>query len=138
MGHAGEELCQTRFSGLNQINAGNADKLRRRLDLLGRLRSWPGSRAHRGRRHDVCRGAYPNELFALDATTGDLKWKYSPRVDPSSQGVACCDVVNRGAVYDNGKIFFNTLDNHTVAVDAKTGKEVWARQARRDHPAARR
>ena len=71
-------------------------------------------------------GAYPNELFALDSVTGDLKWKYSPRVDPSSQGVACCDVVNRGEVYDNGKIFFNTLDNHTIAVDAKTGKEVWA------------
>ena len=71
-------------------------------------------------------GAYPNELFALDATTGDLKWKYSPRVDPSSQGEACCDVVNRGEVYDNGKIFYNTLDDHTVAVDAKTGKEVWA------------
>ena len=71
-------------------------------------------------------GAYPNELFALDATTGDLKWKYSPHVDPSSQGEACCDVVNRGEVYDNGKIFFNTLDDHTVAVDAKTGKEVWA------------
>jgi len=73
-------------------------------------------------------GAYPNELFALDAVTGELKWKYSPRVDPSSQGVACCDVINRGEVYDNGKIFFNTLDDHTVAVDAKTGKEVWAVQ----------
>jgi PQQ-dependent dehydrogenase (methanol/ethanol family) len=71
-------------------------------------------------------GAYPNELFALDATTGDLKWKYSPRVDPASQGVACCDTVNRGAAYDNGKVFFNTLDNHTVALDANTGKEVWA------------
>jgi PQQ-dependent dehydrogenase (methanol/ethanol family) len=70
-------------------------------------------------------GAYPNELFALDATSGEMKWKYSPRVDPASQGVACCDVVNRGEAYDNGKIFFNTLDNHTIAVDAKTGKEVW-------------
>ena len=81
-------------------------------------------------RNGVCGRALcrrdPNELFALDAATGDLKWKYSPRVDPRSQGVACCDVVNRGEVYDNGKIFYNTLDNHTVAVDAKTGKEVWA------------
>jgi PQQ-dependent dehydrogenase (methanol/ethanol family) len=34
-------------------------------------------------------------------------------------------MVNRGASYDNGKVFYNTLDNHTVAVDAKTGKEVW-------------
>jgi PQQ-dependent dehydrogenase (methanol/ethanol family) len=71
-------------------------------------------------------GAYPNRLFALDAVSGDLKWVYSPRVDPSSPGVACCDAVNRGAVYDNGKIFFNTLDDHTVALDAKTGKEIWA------------
>jgi PQQ-dependent dehydrogenase (methanol/ethanol family) len=34
-------------------------------------------------------------------------------------------VVNRGEAYDNGKIFFNTLDNHTIALDAKTGKEIW-------------
>jgi len=39
--------------------------------------------------------------------------------------VACCDVVNRGAAYSNGKIFYNTLDNHTVAVDADIRKEVW-------------
>jgi glucose dehydrogenase len=40
-------------------------------------------------------------------------------------GVACCDVVNRGVAYTDGKIFYNTLDNHTVAVDANTGREVW-------------
>ena len=45
--------------------------------------------------------------------------------DAAAQGVACCDVVNRGAVYWDGKIFFNTLDGNTVAVDADTGKEVW-------------
>jgi lanthanide-dependent methanol dehydrogenase len=39
--------------------------------------------------------------------------------------MACCDVVNRGAAYADGKIFYNTLDNHTVAVDANTGREVW-------------
>jgi alcohol dehydrogenase (cytochrome c) len=39
--------------------------------------------------------------------------------------VACCDLVNRGAAYANGRIFYNTLDNHTVAVDANTGKEIW-------------
>src|SRR5215210_7735808 len=41
------------------------------------------------------------------------------------QGVACCDSVNRGSAYWDGKIFYNTLDAHTVAVDAATGKEVW-------------
>ncbi len=40
--------------------------------------------------------------------------------------MACCDVVTRGIAYDNGKIFLVTLDNHVVALDAKTGKEQWA------------
>jgi PQQ-dependent dehydrogenase (methanol/ethanol family) len=70
---------------------------------------------------------YPNILYALDLTQpgAPLKWKYEPRPEPASQGVACCDVVNRGAAYADGRLFFNTLDGHTVAVDAATGKEVW-------------
>ena len=43
-----------------------------------------------------------------------------------SQGEACCDIVNRGASYGDGKIVFNTLDNHTIALDANTGKVVWS------------
>ncbi|HEY1638995.1 MAG TPA: PQQ-dependent dehydrogenase, methanol/ethanol family [Rhizomicrobium sp.] len=121
-----KNYASTRFSGLNQINAGNAGQLR--VAWAFSLGSTHGQEAApiivNGTMYVV--GAYPNELFALDATTGDLKWKYTPNTDPSSQGVACCDVVNRGEAYDSGKIFFNTLDNHTVAVDAKTGKEVWA------------
>jgi PQQ-dependent dehydrogenase (methanol/ethanol family) len=69
---------------------------------------------------------YPNKLFALDlARNGALKWVYEPKPVPASQGVACCDVVNRGAAFANGRIFFNTLDGHTVAVDAASGREVW-------------
>ena len=54
-----------------------------------------------------------------------MKWTYAPKPNPAAQGVACCDVVNRGIAYDNGKIFLATLDNHAVALDAKTGKELW-------------
>jgi hypothetical protein len=43
----------------------------------------------------------------------------------AAQGVACCDVVNRGAVYSDGKVFFNTLDDSTIALDAETGKMLW-------------
>ncbi len=70
---------------------------------------------------------YPNNLYALDLTKpgAPMKWVYQPHPEPASQGVACCDVVNRGAAYYNGKIYYNTLDVHTVAVDANTGKEVW-------------
>ena len=45
--------------------------------------------------------------------------------EASAQGVACCDVVNRGAAYADGRVFFNTLDNHTVAVEAASGRELW-------------
>jgi PQQ-dependent dehydrogenase (methanol/ethanol family) len=74
--------------------------------------------------------AYPNNVFALDLTKpgAPLKWSFKPQPNPASQGVACCDVVNRGGVYWKGKIIFNTLDGQTIAVDANTGKEVWRTQ----------
>jgi PQQ-dependent dehydrogenase (methanol/ethanol family) len=54
-----------------------------------------------------------------------VKWKFEPKPEAEAQGVACCDVVNRGAVYADGRVFINTLDNQTIAVVAKTGKELW-------------
>ncbi len=121
-----KNYAATRFSGLNQINAANAGQLRVAWSFsLGSIHGQEAAPLIVNNIMYVV-GAYPNELFALDATSGDMKWKYTPNTDPSSQGEACCDVVNRGAAYDSGKIFYNTLDNHTVAVDAKTGKEVWA------------
>src|SRR5436853_3375874 len=73
---------------------------------------------------------YPNILYALDLTKpgAPMKWKYEPKPSSAAQGVACCDVVNRGAAFYDGKIFYNTLDDHTVAVDAQSGKEVWNTQ----------
>lgn len=54
-----------------------------------------------------------------------MKWVYAPNPSPAAQGEACCDVVNRGAAFFEGRIYYNTLDDQTVAVDAQTGKEVW-------------
>ncbi len=70
---------------------------------------------------------YPNDLYALDLAKpgAPLKWVYHPSPAASSQGVACCDTVNRGAAFYKGKIYYNLLDVQTVAVDANTGKEVW-------------
>ena len=70
---------------------------------------------------------YPNILYALDLSRAGapLKWKYEPKPAAAAQGVACCDVVNRGAAYADGNIVFNTLDVQTVAIDANSGKEVW-------------
>jgi PQQ-dependent dehydrogenase (methanol/ethanol family) len=70
---------------------------------------------------------FPNVVYALDLTKPGIptKWSYNAKTLGAAQGVACCDVVNRGAVVDNGTIYFNTLDNRTIAVDAATGKEKW-------------
>jgi PQQ-dependent dehydrogenase (methanol/ethanol family) len=73
---------------------------------------------------------FPNLLYALDLTKpgAPMKWMYDPKPVTAAQGVACCDVVNRGPAFADGKIAFNTLDNHVVAVDAATGKELWKTQ----------
>jgi alcohol dehydrogenase (cytochrome c) len=46
-------------------------------------------------------------------------------VSANSIGIACCDSVNRGAFFADGKVIYNLLDGHTVAVDAVSGQEIW-------------
>jgi len=69
---------------------------------------------------------WPNVLYAFDLSKEGypLKWKYRPDVSPNAIGVSCCDTVNRGAFYADGKLFYNLLDGHTVAVDDATGMGV--------------
>ena len=72
---------------------------------------------------------YPNILYAWISLNPELPLNgYSPHPLAASQGVACCDVVNRGPTFANGRVFFNTLDGNTIAVDADTGKEIWRTQ----------
>jgi len=69
-----------------------------------------------------------SKLVALDAATGRLLWSYDPKVPPETGVKACCDVVNRGAAFYDGKIFFATLDGRLIALDAGTGKLLWSVQ----------
>jgi len=70
---------------------------------------------------------WPNIVYALDLSRpgAPQKWRYEPRPLPAAQGVACCDVVNRGAVFWQDRVIFNTLDGRTIALDAATGERVW-------------
>jgi PQQ-dependent dehydrogenase (methanol/ethanol family) len=70
---------------------------------------------------------YPNVSYALDLTQpgAPLKWKVRPENAQAAVGLACCDVVNRGAAFADGRIFYNLLDGHTVAIDAASGKLLW-------------
>lgn len=121
------DYANTRYSPLNQINAGNVKGLKVVTTL-----STGVPRGHEGNPLVVNNTLYavtpfPNFLIAVDLTQpgGALKWTYDPLDDPNAQGVACCDVVNRGASYANGKIFYATLDDNIVAVDAATGAQAW-------------
>jgi lanthanide-dependent methanol dehydrogenase len=71
--------------------------------------------------------AYPNYVYALDLTQpgAPLKWKFAPEPQAASQGVACCDVVNRGGTIDKGRYIFDTLDGQVIALDIRTGKALW-------------
>jgi PQQ-dependent dehydrogenase (methanol/ethanol family) len=68
----------------------------------------------------------PKNVFAVDAKTGEVKWRYSPEIPKGVDQFACCDVNSRGVSYSDGKIFFGTLDARLIALDAKSGKELWA------------
>lgn len=123
----GKDYAATRYSSLNQITTANATRLRAvwsfSTGVLG---------GHEGQPLVVDQTMYvvtpfPNVLYAFDLTHEGypLKWKYRPDVNPTAVGIACCDAINRGAVYAAGKIVYNLLDGHTVAVDAVTGRELW-------------
>jgi lanthanide-dependent methanol dehydrogenase len=122
---APKNYANTRFSGLGQITADNVDRLQVAWTFsVGSDRGQEAAPLIVGDTLYVV-GPHPNKLFALNATTGELKWAFTPPTADAAIGVACCDVVNRGAAYHDGKIIYNTLDNHTVAVDAQTGRELW-------------
>src|SRR5438105_3177124 len=121
-----KNYASTRFSGLDQINTQNVGNLKVAWTFsTGVDRGQEAAPLVVGSTMYVVT-PYPNILYALDLkNNGAMKWKYEPNPAAAAQGVACCDTVNRGAVYSNGKVFINTLDGQTAGVDAATGKELW-------------
>ena len=116
-----------RFSRLKQITSENAPRLEPSWTFsTGVLRGHEGGPLVIG---DVMyvHAPFPNTVFALDLNNeGKILWKYEPKQDPSVIPVMCCDTVNRGVAYADGKIFLNQADTTLVALDAKTGKVIWS------------
>jgi lanthanide-dependent methanol dehydrogenase len=122
-----KDFASSRFSGLNEINTSNVASLKAAWTFpTGVLRGQEAAPIVVGQTMYVVT-PYPNLLYAFDLSKpgASLKWMYNPKPVASSQGEACCDVVNRGPSYADGKIIYATLDNNVVAVDAGSGKEVW-------------
>ncbi len=121
----GYDAAETRFSPLKQIHSGNVDQLKlawsHELGTRRGLEATPividGTM--------YLTGTW-SVVTALDAKTGTLRWRWDPKVDKSIWGRrACCDVVNRGVAYHDGKIYVGVLDGRLAALDATTGQPVW-------------
>jgi alcohol dehydrogenase (cytochrome c) len=114
---------QQRFSPLNQINAGNVQRLAPVWTFsTGNLLGEEGQvMVHDG----VMYHSNVKSTFAIDALTGKLLWKHDIEYDIAVHRVVCCGIVNRGVAIQDGKVVRGTIDGHVLALDAKTGKEIW-------------
>ncbi|HEX8916323.1 MAG TPA: methanol/ethanol family PQQ-dependent dehydrogenase [Humisphaera sp.] len=123
---AAKNYANTRYSGLDQITTENVKQLKVAWTFATAVnRGQEAAPIVVGKTMYVVT-PYPNILYALDlSNAGAMLWKYEPKPAAAAQGVACCDYVNRGAVFDNGKVYITTLDGHICGVDAASGREVF-------------
>ena len=125
----GGDYAGTRYSKLDQINTKNVKTLQP---------SWTFStgvlRGHEGGPLVIDDTIYihtpfPNTVYALDQKTQSVIWEFTPTQDADvTIPVMCCDTVNRGLAYGDGKIFLQQSDTVLTALDAKTGKRIWSVQ----------
>ena len=122
----GGDSGNTRFSNASQITTSNVKNLHVAWALqLGTLRSQESTPILVGDTLFVTSSFGPKNVFAVNARSGEVKWRYSPEVPKGIDQFACCDVNNRGVAYNDGKVFVGRLDGYIAAIDASNGKELW-------------
>jgi quinohemoprotein ethanol dehydrogenase len=120
----GRDYAETRFSPLKQIDADNAARLGLAWSYdTGALRGHEATPL-------VANGVLYattswSDVFALDARTGALRWKWDARANRARGARACCDAVNRGVALYDGKVYVGVIDGRLAALDAATGNPVW-------------
>ncbi len=121
------DYANQRYSKLDQINAGNVKDLKVAWTFsTGVLRGHEGAPLVIGNMMYV-HTPFPNNVYALDLDKdGLIVWRYEPKQNPDTIPVMCCDTVYRGLAYADGKIFLHQADTKIVALDAKSGKEIWS------------
>ena len=124
----GHDYAETHFSPLDQVNAQNVGRLSLAWSVAtdapqGTVEATP--LVHNG----VMYGILPwDVMFAVDARTGETKWRWDPDVPREHISGLCCGPVNRGVALYNGRVYAGLLDGRVVAVDQQTGKLVWSTQ----------
>lgn len=116
-----------RYSPLKQINTRNAAKLRPVWAYS--LNNPQGQESQPIVHNGVMYVTTHNTTVALDPATGKQLWKQEIELPQDVFKMACCGILNRGAAIYDGKLFRSTLDAHVVAMDAKTGKQLWKSKA---------
>src|SRR2546427_10063063 len=119
----GMGYSQQRYSPLTRINRDNVKRL---------VPAWSYSMAdNRGQeaqplvKDGVIYLTDHEKTVALDARTGKQIWKSVIEYPPDTTRAVCCGIVNRGAAMFEDKLYRTTLDAHVIALDLKTGKEIW-------------
>ncbi len=120
----GNDFGEQRYSTLDQINRDNVDELE-----LTWSYDIPTRRGIEATPLMVDGTLYVSGswsiVYALDAATGERKWVYDPKVDRSFLAKGCCDAVNRGVAYAEGKVIVGTYDGRLVALDPDDGSVIW-------------
>jgi len=120
------DMYNQRYSKLNQINTGNVGKMQVAWTFsTGVLRGHEGSPLVIGDMMYL-HSPFPNKVFAINLNDQKIVWKYEPKQDPAVIPQMCCDTVNRGVAYAEGKVFLQQADSVLVALDGKTGKVIWS------------
>jgi len=120
------DYAATRYSTLNQITTSNVGQLKVAWTFsTGVLRGHESAPLVIGNMMYMVT-PFPNIVYALNLDDDHkIEWAYTPKQDPAVVPIMCCDVINSGVQYAEGKIFLYQADTSLVALDAKTGKELW-------------
>ena len=123
----GRDFAEQRFSPLTQISTGNVRRLG--IAWLYEFRDGRGVEATPLMVDGVLyvTSAW-SVVYALDARSGRELWLHDPGVDRAVGAKTCCDVVNRGVAYADGRIFVGALDGRLIALDARSGARLWQTQ----------
>jgi lanthanide-dependent methanol dehydrogenase len=123
---ARKDYANTGYSRLSEIKKKNVNQLK-----LAWTFNTGVNRGHEGAPLIInnvmyIHTAFPNNVYALDLNDNQkVMWSYFPKQSPEVQAVMCCDTVNKGLGYGDGKIFLQQNNGVLVALDAKSGKKIW-------------
>ena len=121
----GGNYAGQRYSELSEINSNNVGDLQVAWTFsTGVLRGHEGGPLVVGGMMYV-HTPFPNKVFAIDLDDQTIKWQYVPKQNPDTIPVMCCDTVNRGLAYADGKIILQQADTTLVALEATSGKVLW-------------